>query len=433
MRSLLIRRPYSRTATVVFCLLTLYGCGGGDSLTPPEPFPNVAGSYLLDGGFDGLTRGQASFGGTLTLTQTSRQSGTLGGTVSLTTIIDGQTSGGVVPVESASVSSTGTVSFHIGGIAAGGSWTFSGTLAGTRISGRHTLTDGTTAFSGDWSGTSGATSTGSLTVTSSTSGSSPDPDGYTIVLDGLDYGLLGGNAAVRIDGVLPGSHTVALGSVAPNCQVQGDNLRAVTVNPGGSATVAYSVTCTTPSAGTGTLRITTVTSGAQLDPDGYLFSVDGGTSQPIGVNATATMVSVAAAQHIVGLSDVAGNCTVQSTNPQSVTVSAGVTTDAIFVVTCTQTVASTTTTIMDDSPDPSDPRVPVTVSFTVASSAGTPSGIVVVTASGGKATCAVTLTQGQGSCQLTDLSVHGLRVLTATYQGDAQFGSSSGQALHTVN
>ena len=203
MRSLLIRRPYSRTATVVFCLLTLYGCGGGDSLTPPEPFPNVAGSYLLDGGFDGLTRGQASFGGTLTLTQTSRQSGTLGGTVSLTTIIDGQTSGGVVPVESASVSSTGTVSFHIGGIAAGGSWTFSGTLAGTRISGRHTLTDGTTAFSGDWSGTSGATSTGSLTVTSSTSGSSPDPDGYTIVLDGLDYGLLGGNAAVRIDGVLP--------------------------------------------------------------------------------------------------------------------------------------------------------------------------------------------------------------------------------------
>ena len=434
MRSLLVPRRHSRAAVILLCLSALYSCGGGDSVAPPEPFPDVTGSYHLDGGFDGLTRGEASFSGTLTLTQASRQSGTLGGTVSITATIDGQTSGGgTAPLQSASVSPTGAVSFSIGSITAGGSWTFSGTHAGTTISGRHTLTDGTSSFSGNWSGTSGSTANGSITVTSSTIGSSLDPDGYGLAVDGLDGGSLGVNASVRFDGLVPGSHTIGLDGVATNCQVQGENLRAVTVSPGANATVVYNVTCATPPASTGTLRVTTATSGSQLDPDGYLFSVDGGTSQTIGVSETATLVSVAAGPHTVSLTDVAGNCAVQGNDQQSVSVLTGVTTDVTFVVTCSQTVASTTTTIMDDSPDPSSPNEPVTVRFTVTSDGGMPPGIVVVTASGGNATCAVTLTEGQGSCQLTDLSVRGVRVLTATYQGDTQFASSSGQALHTVN
>ena len=95
--------------------------------------------------------------------------------------------------------------------------------------------------------------------------------------------------------------------------------------------------------------------------------------------------------------------------------------------------ASTTTTITGDDPDPSDQNVPVTVSFTVASSAGMPTGDVDVTISGGSAHCTGTLSSGAGSCQLTGLTTPGDRTVTATYKGDPLFATSSGTAIHTVN
>lgn len=134
------------------CLSALYGCGG-DSLSSNEPFPDASGSYNLEGGFDGLTRNEASFSGSLTLTQASRQSGTLGGTVTLTLTISGDVNTlSDVPVQSASVTPGGVVSFRLGSTAAGGSWTFSGTRSGGTVTGRHSLTDGANTFSGDWTG-----------------------------------------------------------------------------------------------------------------------------------------------------------------------------------------------------------------------------------------------------------------------------------------
>ena len=97
------------------------------------------------------------------------------------------------------------------------------------------------------------------------------------------------------------------------------------------------------------------------------------------------------------------------------------------------TKASTTTTITADDPDPSDQNVPVTVSFTVASSAGMPTGDVDVTISGGSAHCTGTLSSGSGGCQLTGLTASGDRTVTATYKGDPLFATSSGTAIHTVN
>jgi hypothetical protein len=95
--------------------------------------------------------------------------------------------------------------------------------------------------------------------------------------------------------------------------------------------------------------------------------------------------------------------------------------------------ASTTTAITADDPDPSDQNVPVTVSFTVSSSAGTPTGNVDVTISGGSEHCTATLSSGSGSCQLTGLTATGARTVTATYKGDPLFATSSGTATHTVN
>jgi Tol biopolymer transport system component len=177
--------------------------------------------------------------------------------------------------------------------------------------------------------------TGSLQITSVTTGPSPDPDGYAITLDGGDRGVLGVSGALTLDGITSGSHSVGLSGVAANCQVQGDNPRTATVTAGVSAAVAFAITCAEPPPGAGTLRITTSSTGPGQDPDGYAFAVDGGTSQPIGVNASATLANVAAGPHAVQLSGLTGNCSLQGTNPRSVTVAGGATAEVSFGVTCT--------------------------------------------------------------------------------------------------
>src|SRR5206468_12684517 len=82
----------------------------------------------------------------------------------------------------------------------------------------------------------------------------------------------------------PGSHSVVLSGVAGNCTVSGGTSRTVSVTAGSTASTSYSVSCAPSSPGTGSLTVTTATSGASgdLDPDGYTVSVDGGAaSQPI--------------------------------------------------------------------------------------------------------------------------------------------------------
>jgi hypothetical protein len=91
--------------------------------------------------------------------------------------------------------------------------------------------------------------------------------------------------------------------------------------------------------------------------------------------------------------------------------------------------ASTTTTIISDSPDPSDPGAAITVSFTVTSPSGTPSGNVQVTDSNG-GTC--TGSAPSGSCSYTPGGV-GTRTITATYQGNSNFNGSSDSEQHTVS
>src|SRR3712207_3938573 len=58
---------------------------------------------------------------------------------------------------------------------------------------------------------------------------------------------------------------------------------------------------------TGTLQITTTTTGAETDPDGYTFQIDGGPNTPIGTSASAS-TELAAGTHSIRLDGVAPNC-----------------------------------------------------------------------------------------------------------------------------
>jgi len=94
------------------------------------------------------------------------------------------------------------------------------------------------------------------------------------------------------------------------------------------------------------------------------------------------------------------------------------------------TAAGTIVTVTDV-PDPSIVGQPVTVSFEVTSTAGTPTGLVTVTVNDGSgATCSATVQLGE--CDIT-LTLAGQKVLTASYAGDGNFEPGSGTAAHTVN
>ncbi|MEO7987342.1 MAG: CARDB domain-containing protein, partial [Gemmatimonadales bacterium] len=182
--------------------------------------------------------------------------------------------------------------------------------------------------------------TGTIQVTTTSSGTPADADGYRLLLDGIDTLPIDTAATVTIAGVAPGDHTIGLAGVATGCELEGENPLTVTVAAGQTAGATMAVICTPPAPESGTLAVVTQTSGNDQDPDGYTYAVDGGDAQPIGANATINILSLAAGSHTVTLAGAAANCTVGGSNPRSVSVPNGGTGQATFSVTCTATSAS---------------------------------------------------------------------------------------------
>ena len=213
--------------------------------------------------------------------------------------------------------------------------------------------------------------TGGLIVTTATSGSDPDPDGYTISIDGAEGGSLGVNATVVLSNLPPGVHAVGLTGLVANCQIQGDNIRSVTVTAGADASVAYAISCTAPPPEAGSLRISTATSGAGTDPNGYSFAIDGGAATPIASAATTTLQNLAPGAHSVQLAGLSANCSVQGINPRPFTVTAGATAEVSFTISC----AVTTGTIQVDVTTSGSPIDPTGYSLTLDGNTGQPIGV----------------------------------------------------------
>ena len=172
---------------------------------------------------------------------------------------------------------------------------------------------------------------GAIRVSVTTSGSPPDPDGYVAKLDDGDPGLpIESNGNVTFSGVAAGSHTVTLTEVAADCAVTGGPTQSVAVVAGETSELGFEVTCALPA---GSIQVTTATTGSSLDPDGYTVSVDGGTPQAIGSNATLALEGLAVGTHTVALAGIAGNCHLDGENPRTVDVVQASTT-VTFGLTC---------------------------------------------------------------------------------------------------
>lgn len=182
---------------------------------------------------------------------------------------------------------------------------------------------------------------GQIAVTTVTTGSLEDPDGYTVSLDGEPAGTISINGTLTLT-TAGGDHTIVLEGLAANCAVQGDAIVAVSVESGEVTAVSFSVMCHETAGG---ITVVTATTGARLDEDGYAFSVDGGEPQPITINGSVGVTALPAGDHAVELSGLADNCTLAGDNPRTVAVVAGELAVATFEISCVETLGGLTVTI----------------------------------------------------------------------------------------
>ena len=240
-----------------------------------------------------------------------------------------------------------------------------------------------------------------LVVSTSTSGSSLDPDGYTVTVDGGSSQSIGTNGVATFVGLAAGDHTVLLSGVARNCTVSGSNPRTVSLIAGLVGATGFSVSCVAQPT-TGNLAVTTNTTGSNLDPDGYTLTVDGGQSKAIGINNTVTISGLSPGDHSVQLNGVAQNCTVSGSNPRTVSITAGSTTTTTFTVSCAATTGNLTVSNSTTGSNLDADGYTVTVSGPVGTTSKTmatngnvsfaniPPGSYQVTLSGAAANCTVT-------------------------------------------
>ena len=240
-----------------------------------------------------------------------------------------------------------------------------------------------------------------LVVSTSTSGSSLDPDGYTVTVDGGSSQSIGTNGVATFVGLAAGDHTVLLSGVARNCTVSGSNPRTVSLIAGLVGATGFSVSCVAQPT-TGNLAVTTNTTGSNLDPDGYTLTVDGGQSKAIGINNTVTISGLSPGNHSVQLNGVAQNCTVSGSNPRTVSITAGSTTTTTFTVICAATTGNLTVSNSTTGSNLDADGYTVTVSGPVGTTSKTmatngnvsfaniPPGSYQVTLSGAAANCTVT-------------------------------------------
>jgi dipeptidyl aminopeptidase/acylaminoacyl peptidase len=174
-----------------------------------------------------------------------------------------------------------------------------------------------------------------LRVTTATGGMAPDPDGYTVSIDGLVPAPIGPVDTLLESSVTPGDHTVDLAGLSSGCTVEGGSSRTVTAAAGTVVSADFAITCNAPEPSpTGAIVVTLSTSGVDLDPDGYVVAVDPAQSRVTGASDQIRLEAIPAGSRSVRLSGLAANCSVQGPNPLTVEVPADGEAAASFAVRC---------------------------------------------------------------------------------------------------
>src|SRR5688572_16290538 len=161
-----------------------------------------------------------------------------------------------------------------------------------------------------------------IQVTVATTGPDLDADGYGMLVDRVRGQPVGVNDTVTLI-VAIGTHTVALDGIADNCTLGESNPRTVTVAADDTVAVAFVVVCSA----FGHVRVTTVTTGIDPDPNGYSVRLTEAVhywkvalDHLVPTNGSATLHRITSREYVVRLRGVAANCEVDNINARTVNV-----------------------------------------------------------------------------------------------------------------
>ena len=166
-----------------------------------------------------------------------------------------------------------------------------------------------------------------------------------VFLDGVEVQSIAAAGTATLGDLSAETHIVGLTGIAANCTVQGGNPRGVVVGAGDTASASFTVTCAGIPTAAGDIEVTVSTSGAAPDPDGYVLTLDGGNSRPVGDDATLTLAGLTPGDHELSLDGLAPNCAVAGANPLDVTVAEGASAPAAFAVSCAAVTGSLAVTV----------------------------------------------------------------------------------------
>ena len=177
---------------------------------------------------------------------------------------------------------------------------------------------------------------GSVRVSTTTTGVDADPDGYRVMVDNVETAqTVPANGSVIVGQVTRGTHSISLTGVAENCTVA-DAARPVTISTRDEIVdVQFSASCDA----LGTVQATVATVGDDPDPDGYRVSVRAVAGASAGaaavaVDGTVTIRQLAPGRYWIWLQGLAGTCGGAEVFPQQVQVPSGGTVTATFTVVC---------------------------------------------------------------------------------------------------
>jgi Tol biopolymer transport system component len=195
--------------------------------------------------------------------------------------------------------------------------------------------------------------TGAIRVSVSTNGSAVDrdPNGYLVSIDAGGTKTISWNDSFVAAGLAPGDHSIHLEGLADNCSVTGSNPVTISVNAirdtADAQPVSFAVSC---APNLGSFRASIVTSGDDLDTDGYSLIIDGVGPRSLGSNDAQVFSGLRAGQYHVSLSGVSHNCSVIGGAEQLIVVLFNAVTESAFKVSCVTsgTLVVTTATTGDD-------------------------------------------------------------------------------------
>ena len=167
-----------------------------------------------------------------------------------------------------------------------------------------------------------------LEVVVVTSGPEPDPDGYTVQVDGEPSRPISPSQAFQRPDISPGNHSVYISGLAGNCSVVGANPRQVVVEAEGTTTITVEVACRP---GVGSVLVSIRTQGPAAYPSTYAVALDGAAA--VAVDTGLVLLEALPGEHRVQLAGLAENCTTQG-NPRTVSVTKVDVIQVEFLVLC---------------------------------------------------------------------------------------------------